>query len=73
MPRKRTVEAVFASGMLMAKYREDQKELQCIFVDFKKVYDREVAEKYVRVVQDMYEGSMIAMRCAVGITDRFLV
>ena len=30
-----------------------------------------VAEKYVRVVQDMYEGSMIAVRCVVGVTDRF--
>eukprot|EP00064_Thunnus_orientalis_P007345 superscaffoldBa00000808_g7365 len=32
-----------------------------------------VAEKYVRVVQDMYEGSVTAVRCAVGVTDGFKV
>ena len=30
-----------------------------------------VTEKYVRVVHDMYKGSMTAVRCAVGITDGF--
>ena len=28
-----------------------------------------MAEKYVRVVQDMYEGGVTAVRCAVGVTD----
>lgn len=32
-----------------------------------------VAEKYVRVVPDMYEGSMTAARCAMGVTDGFQV
>ena len=32
-----------------------------------------VDEKYVRVVQDMYEGSKTAVRCAVGKTDWFKV
>lgn len=31
---------VFDFGVLMEKYREDQKELHCVFVDQKKVYDR---------------------------------
>ena len=30
-------------------------------------------EKYVRIVQDMYEDSATAVRCAVGMTDRFKV
>uniref|UniRef100_A0A8C4TF98 Myosin XVIIIB n=1 Tax=Erpetoichthys calabaricus TaxID=27687 RepID=A0A8C4TF98_ERPCA len=30
-----------------------------------------VAEKYVRVVQDMYEGSVTVVRSAVGVTDAF--
>ncbi|KAI5626698.1 hypothetical protein C0J50_13742 [Silurus asotus] len=32
-----------------------------------------VSEKYVRVVQDMYEDSGMAMKCAVGTTDWFKV
>ncbi|KAK3569029.1 hypothetical protein QTP86_021562 [Hemibagrus guttatus] len=32
-----------------------------------------VAEKYVRVVQDMYEGSRTVVRCAVGQTEEFKV
>ncbi|KAK3529091.1 hypothetical protein QTP70_016521 [Hemibagrus guttatus] len=32
-----------------------------------------VAEKYVRVVQDMYERSRTVVRCAVGQTEEFKV
>ncbi|KAK3558297.1 hypothetical protein QTP86_014682 [Hemibagrus guttatus] len=54
--------------------------------DLEKVYDRVpreelwycmrksgVAEKYVRVVQDMYERSRTVVRCAVGQTEEFKV
>ena len=42
----------------MEKYR-DQKELHCVFVD-QKAYDKHsgLAEKYVRIVQDMYDDSI---------------
>jgi hypothetical protein len=86
MPGRSTTDAIFALRMLMEKYREGQKELHCIFVDLEKAYDRVpreemwycmrksgVAEKYVRVVQDMYEGSTTAVRCVVGVTDEFKV
>uniref|UniRef100_A0A3B3I9A4 ribonuclease H n=1 Tax=Oryzias latipes TaxID=8090 RepID=A0A3B3I9A4_ORYLA len=86
MPRKSTTDAIFALRMLMEKYREGQKELHCVFVDLEKAYDRVpreelwycmrssgVAEKYVRVVQDMYERSMTVVRCAVGQTEEFKV
>ncbi|KAI5618310.1 hypothetical protein C0J50_22292 [Silurus asotus] len=86
MPRKSTTDALFALRMLVGKYREGQKELHCIFVDLKKAYDRVpreelwycmrksgVSEKYVRVVQDMYEDSVTAVKCAVGTTDWFRV
>ncbi|KAK3532223.1 hypothetical protein QTP86_009500 [Hemibagrus guttatus] len=72
--------------ILMEKYRDGQRELHCVFVDLEKAYDRVpreelwycmrksgVAEKYVRVVQDMYERSRTVVRCAVGQTEEFNV
>ena len=86
MPGKSTTDAMSALRRLMEKYREVQKELHCVFMDLEKAYDRVlreevwycmrksgVAEKYIRVVQNMYEDSMTAMRCAVGVTDGFKV
>lgn len=86
MPRKSTTDAIFALRMLMEKYREGRKELHCVFVDLEKAYDRVpreelwfcmrksgVAEKYVRLVQDMYENSTTVVRCAVGRTGDFKV
>ena len=32
-----------------------------------------MAEKYVKVMQDMYEDSVTTVRCAVGMTERFKV
>ena len=70
----------------MEKYREGQKELHCVFVDLKKAYNRipreelwycmrksGMGEKYVRLVQDMYEGSETVVRCAVRTTESFKV
>ena len=86
MPGKSTTDALFALRVLMEKYREGQKELHCVFVDLEKAYDnvpREevwycmrksgLAEKYVRIVQDMYDDSTTAVRCAVGVTEGFEV
>ena len=68
----------------MEKYREDQKELHCVFMDLEKAYDKVpreevlycmrksgLAEKYVRIVQDMYDGSTTAVMCAIGVTEGF--
>ncbi|KAK3538108.1 hypothetical protein QTP70_029820, partial [Hemibagrus guttatus] len=86
MPRKSTTDAIFALRILMEKYRDGQRELHCEFIDLEKAYDRVpreelwycmrksgVAEKYVRVVQDMYERSRTVVRCAVGQTEEFKV
>ncbi|KAK3575237.1 hypothetical protein QTP86_023435, partial [Hemibagrus guttatus] len=86
MPRKSTTDAIFALRILMEKYRDGQRELHCVFVDLEKAYDRVpreelwycmrksgVAEKYVRVVQDMYERSRTVVKCAVGQTEEFKV
>ena len=86
MPGKSTTDALFALRVLMEKYREGQKELHCVFVDLEKAYDKVpreevwyctrksgLAEKYVRIVQDVYDGSTTAVRCAVGVTEEFEV
>ena len=86
MPGKITTDALFALRVLMEKYREGQKELHCVFVDLEKAYDKVpreevwycmrksgLAEKYVRIVQDMYDGSTTAVRCAVAVTEGFEV
>ena len=77
---------MFALKMLMEKYREGERELHCILVDLKKAYDRVlreelwycmrksgIVEKYVQLVQDMYEGSETVVRCAVETTESFKV
>ena len=86
MTGKGTTGAMFALKMLMEKYREAQRELHCVFVDLEKAYDRvpreelwycmrksRMAEKYVPLVQGMYEESETVMRCAVGTTKSFKV
>ena len=72
--------------MLMEKHREGQRELHCVFVNLEKAYDRVsreelwycmrksgMAEKYMRLVQDIYEESKTLVRCAVRITESFKV
>ena len=86
MPGKGTTDAMFALRMLMEKYREGQRELHRVFVDLEKAYNKVsreelwycmrklvMAEKYVGLVQDMYEGSKTVMRCEVGTTESFNV
>ena len=86
MPGKKTTDAMFALRMLMEKYREGQRQLHCVFVDLEKAYDRvpreelwycmrksEIVEKYVQLVQDMYEGSETVVRCAVRTTESFKI
>ena len=86
MPGKGTNDAMFSLRMLMDKYREGQRELHCVFVDLEKAYDRVpreelwycmiksgIAEKYVRLVQEMYEESETVVRYAIRTTESFKV
>ncbi len=86
MPGKGTSDPVFALRLLLEKYREGQKALHLVFVDLEKAYDRvpreelwhcmrstEIAEPYVRAVQDMYKDCTTAVRTAVGMTECFEV
>ncbi|KAI5629826.1 sacsin [Silurus asotus] len=79
MRKKSTKDAIFAMRKLIENYREGQNEVHCVFVDLKKANDRvpgeelwycmKKSEKYVRVVQAMYEDSVTSVKCAVGTTD----
>ena len=68
----------------MERYRDGQKELQRVFVDPKKAYDKVpreepwlcmresgVAEKHVRLMRHMHESSMTEGECNVGVMDDF--
>ena len=70
----------------MEKYRKGQRELHCVLVHLEKAHNRVpreelwycirksgIVKKYVRLVQDMYEGSETVVRCAVGTTESFKV
>ena len=75
-------DAIFALRQLLEKYGEKQRELHLIFIDLEKAYDRvprqevwasmrrkRASEKYVRVIQDIYEGSRTRVRSNVGTTE----
>ena len=83
---KETTDAMFSLRMLIEKYREGQRELHCVFVDLEKAYNgvsckelwycmkkSGIVEKYVQLVQDMYEGSETVVRFAVATTESFKV
>ena len=66
---RQTSDAIFALRQVMEKYREKQKRMYVAFIFLEKAYDRVprsevgrcfrdkgVSEKYVRLVQDMYDG-----------------
>ena len=86
MPNRNTTDAIFALRLLVEKYGEGQEDLHCIFIDLEKAYDRvprqevwnclrlkEVEEKYIRIIQNMYKDSKTLVRCAAGETDEFEV
>ena len=86
IPGRSTTDAIFALRQLVEKYKEDQQNLHCIFIDLEKAYDRvtreemwnclrekRVCEKYVRLIQDMYKGSKTQIRCTTGTTEAFNV
>ena len=86
MPGKGTTDAMFTLRRLMEKYRKGQRELHCVFMNLEKAYNRVqweelwycmrksgIVEKYVQLVQDMYEGSQTVVRCAVGTIESLKV
>ena len=82
MPGRSTTDAIFALRQLLEKHRERGKGVHVVFIDLEKAYDRvprqelwrcmrekRVPEKYVRIVQDMYESARTRIRSSVGETE----
>ena len=70
IPGRGMTDAIFAVRQLMEKHHEKQKGLHMVFIDLEKAYDRvprqeiwrrmrdkRVPEKYVMILQDVYEGA----------------
>ena len=71
MPGKSMIDAIFALRMPTEKYIEGQRQLNCVFINLEKAYDRvprtelwycmrefQIPEVYLRVVQDMYRDCL---------------
>ena len=86
MKGKSTTDAIFALRQVQEKYREGHKELHSMFIHMEKAYDRvpqeelywcmrakNVPEKYIWVVQDMYIESEPVVKCMAGTSEPFKV
>ncbi|XP_063597331.1 uncharacterized protein LOC134774012 [Penaeus indicus] len=81
-----TTDSIFVLRQVMEEYREEQEELHCILINLEKAYDRvprqevwyylrlkDVEEKYIRLVQEMCDGSKTLLKFAAGDTEEFEV
>ena len=85
MPRKGTTIAIFAARQMIEKHRVRQKALHMVFIDLDKAYDRvprqvwrcmrekEVPEKYVRIVRHIYVEAITKAKSSVGLTSTITV
>ncbi|GJW75403.1 putative pre-mRNA-processing factor 6-like [Tanacetum coccineum] len=86
MPGRSSMEAIHIIRTLMEKYRERQKDLHLAFLDLEKAYDSVPREliwktlrdkgtpmKYIKVIQDMYEGARTCVRTPTGNSEYFPV
>ena len=65
MPGKSNTGALLALRVLMEKYREDQKELHCVFVDLEKAYDKVPREEvwyWMQPLKTSTAGQSIILR-----------
>ena len=86
MPGRSTTDAIFILKQTIEKHREGQKDIRVTFIDLEKAYDRvpreeiwrcmrerNVPEKYVKLIQDMYRGCQTKVRSAAGESGSFNV
>ena len=84
MPGRSTTDAIFILKQTTEKHREGQKNIRVTFIDLEKSCDsiprediwrssreRNVPEKYTRLVQDMYQGRKTVVRSATGESNSF--
>ena len=77
MSGRSTTDAIFILKQTIEKHREGQKDIRVTFIDIEKAYDRvpreeiwrcmrerNVPEKYVKLIQDMYRGCKTKVRSA---------
>ena len=83
MPGRSTADAIFILKQTIEKHREGQKN-RVTFIDLEKAYhiipreeiwrssrERNVLEKYIRLIQDMYQGCKTVVRSAAGESNSF--
>ncbi|KAI5746693.1 hypothetical protein M8J77_006372 [Diaphorina citri] len=86
MPGRSTMDAIFAIRQLLEKHVEKEKALYFVFIDLEKAYDRVprdeiwrclriagTPEKYVRVIQDMYDKATTQIKSTAGLTEHIPV
>ena len=84
MPGRSTTDAIFILKQTIEKHREGQKNIRLTFIDLGKAYDnipreeiwrssrkRNVPEKYIRLIQDIYQGCKTVVRSAAGESNSF--
>ena len=84
MPERSTTDAIFILKQTIEKQREGQKDIRVTFRDIEKAYDRvpregiwrcmkerNVPDKYVKLIQEMYRGCQTKVRSAAGESGSF--
>ena len=84
MPERSTTDAIFIHKQTIEKHREGQKDIRVTFRDIEKAYDwvprvgiwrymkeRNIPDKYVKLIQDMYRGCQTKVCSAAGESGSF--
>ena len=79
-----TTEPIFALRILQEKYQERKKDLNMVFADLEKAYDRvlrdliwwalrkkNIPEAYTTIIQDMYKETKTRVKTRCGLTHCF--